>query len=178
MGIYLTLDYFNGNLLIHNLSDTGPVGTALQAELWEYIYRYEPIFLTGLLGLECYTKLQQAIDVEEGETPDEQYTALYDEIFVETEISETHTMYRSPVANYVWYMWARDNSIARTGPGDGQPKGGNIQITINNHRFAQVWNEMVEMVEDIDEFIADYAGPFVGYDPETELREYINGIGI
>lgn len=160
--------YFIDKCDIPNIQDTGPVGTALQASIGRYLLRYEPEFLTDLLGETLYTALSAGLDEAE---PAEVWTNLRDQI-----VDSTAKV--SPIANFTWCQWYKDYAMSRTGIGDGHPEGGNIKIGTNNRRVATVWNDMVDVMADIADWVNERLDVYGDYAPEHVHDKYINDFGI
>lgn len=141
--------YFVGEI---NIPDTG--SPAVEERLNFFIAKYEPEFLKISLGYSLYGAYVNGIAVLP--TPDVIWTDLRDG--KEYIVGETTYKYRglrdataklSPIANYVYYWWRRDDVKAK--PDDAQ----DAQVYYNqrNQSMSRAWNEMGDWVQELTHFL-------------------------
>lgn len=148
--LFLAKEYFIGEVLIPNLTTATPAGTANIAELTSFCSIYEPKFLKQLLGEDLYDLYIAGINVG---SPEAKWTALKNKIYG---ISGVTTTYITPAANYVYfYLRVHQQSISATS-GELSPDFQNAQKVANRKLFT-VWNRMVDMVEEIQEWLSETA---------------------
>lgn len=160
--------YFWGNLTIPNLTQKriGVAQMQTQAnvndDIQRYIKRYQKQYLEMMLG----NTLASTITAEKALS-----------ILVDTDLM------LSPLANYVFFYWMRDNASANTPTGE---KKMNVQNAINissSGRISRAWNEMVDMngaaqyAMSLDSEI-DYDTVIDEIDTTSDLFNYITDFGV
>lgn len=123
---------------------------AVQSKVNTYINRYEPRFLTDLLGKTFYDAFtvglaapapeQRWLDLKNGKT----YTDTDGNTFVWEGLANATTKI-SAVANYVYYWYTRSDSAFSTGSGEVVPEVENGTRASFVHKQVQAWNEMVRL---------------------------------
>lgn len=142
MATLIDSTYFHTNLLIAQ-SDQTSVSTALQL----FIDRYEKEYLLKLMNYN-FKKLydagvtastQKYIDIRDGK----EYTNRYGATDKWRGLKEASPK-RSPIANYVYYWWARNEVTTSTGSGEVKANQQNSRSMASVNKQMSAWNEMVE----------------------------------
>lgn len=164
MATIIDYTYFVDALLIPNTDSSGYVGSSMQSQVQRYIGRYEKDFCKELLGDDLGEEFYTAIT---GTTPATKWTDLRNQL-------RDTTNKVSPIANYVWYYWYRDQVRQRTGLGDGMPQGQNITMDVNRYRVTDNWNEMVRLNNIFNEWIHANLATYPTYAPKIKVYSHIN----
>lgn len=164
MATIIDYTYFIDALLIPNADATGYVGGAMQNQVQRYIARYELDFCKELLGDDLGSEFYTAIT---GTNPATKWTNLRNKL-------RDSTNKISPIANYVWYYWYRDQVRQRTGLGDGMSQGQNITIDVNRNRVVDNWNEMVRLDTVFSDWMQDNIATYPTYAPKIKVYSHIN----
>lgn len=69
---------------------------------------------------------------------------------------------RSPIANYVYYWWLRQNATATTGSGEQQLSDGAMPVS-SGVKQLRTWNEMVQWNKELHEFLWSKADDYPEY---------------
>lgn len=146
--------FFKGDAMnIPNISSTG-VGTAgaISAanadNLTQLIEKKEPEFLKKALGKELYQQFKAGMSVVAPVIIDPKWLVL-------SVMLADSTLKVSPLANYVWWYWARYNTTVTTDLGESTPSQENAGATSSVYRQVHVWNEMVDMLNEVSDYIND-----------------------
>ena len=174
MIVFLTTEYFVGDLIIPNLVDASASGDII-TDLKRYIVKYEPEFLRYLLGTKLYDEF---LDGMSAETPDIKWTTLKDQIFQKTEITvgpdTTEDYYLSPAANYVWFFHQRSKQTFATNVGEQSAKPQNSVMAISNNKLLSNWNAMAQMVVEFRTWIALHLDDYPDYQgDDTQNGVYV-----
>lgn len=160
--------YFWGNLTIPNLTQKriGVAQMQTQANVNDDISKYIKIYQKKYLEMMLGKTLAESITVEKAK-----------EIFVDSDLL------LSPLANYIFFHWMRDNASANTPTGEKKMSVANAINISSSGRISRAWNEMVDMngaaqyVLSLDETI-DYDLVIDEIDTTSDLFNYINEFGI
>lgn len=156
--------YFTGKLSIPHLSTSEGVDASLSSlsDLERYIDIYEPKFLKELLG-DAYS------DYEENKTS-EKWVAFENLLKSETKVS--------PIANYVFFYFYPDMIQSNTGVGTVRAAHEN-SIDVTDNRLVHVWNDMVNQLEDVFDYLSDtiFVGDYT-FPDWSNLTSSINIYGI
>src|SRR5574343_252793 len=127
----------------------------ISAELTTYITKYEPEILTKVLGYELYAAFAAAL----AGTPATKWTDLRDG--KDYDISSITYHYRglkntakeSLIANYVFYKYSIHGSKFNSSFGIKQPQSENSLIIDPSGLQADIYNEMVDWIYELNQFI-------------------------
>jgi hypothetical protein len=144
--------YFTGELNIPNSSNA-----AVSERLDAFIKKYEPEFLRDIMGYSLHTAYAAGVLV----TPvDARWTDLQDgkEFTVNTKLNKWTGLvdavnYRSPIANYVYYWYMRDQATQSTAVGEVATKTENSNRVSPAIKMSSAWNEMVYQIWDMWYFL-------------------------
>ena len=150
----LTAAYFTGELLIPSVSGSTYAEVENLATLTNMINKYEPKFLELLLGETLYATYAAAIAL--GPTSG----VWFD---LKSQIYQTTPFYQSPVANYVYYMFWRSNRTTTAHVGESKAKVENSDLVSIGPKMNNAWNEMVDLVADIREFLDDHSTDYTDW---------------
>jgi hypothetical protein len=160
--------YFWGNLTIPNLTQKRRGEAQMQTqfgindEIYKYIKRYQKQYLEMMLG----STLSSTITESKAKA-----------LFVDS------ALVLSPIANYVFFYWMRDNATLNTPTGEKKMNAQNAINISSSGRITRAWNDMVAMngavqyAMSIDETI-DYDTTINEIDTESDLFNTINEYGI
>lgn len=183
MNNLIDTSYFIGDINIAQLGQRTVINRVEQ-----YIAKYEPVYLLKLLGY-AFSKLFN--EGREEAEPAERWTNLIegDEYTNEQGITSKWTGFTndaliSPIANYVYYWYTRDNASQTTASGE---KSDNIKESVNvgpAMKQVHAWNEMVMLNRELYSFLInkkiDGNRVYPEFDPEkvgceaTDLLTKIN----
>lgn len=146
--------FFIGEIVVAQ-TDQVEVSENLQV----FIKKYQREFLTLLLGQTVYDQFIAELIKPDADIA-QKWKDLYNKlIFVDG-------LYKgSPIANYVYYFYMRNNVTQTTGIGEGKGKAENATIGINNDKMVRAWNEMSEYSKITIEWFRNFykANYFTGY---------------
>ena len=136
-------EYFKGEIVIPNLNSVGngissQIASSNLELLLSFIDKYEKRFLVSLLGRCCADEFYKEIEKWElsGKWLDLK-NKLVDE-----------TLKISPIANYVYYWYRRNDVSITTGIGEMETDSDNSVRVSSALKMCRAWNEMVEWVID------------------------------
>ena len=160
--------YFKGELVIPNLKSGGngissQIASSNLELLLSFIDKYERRFLVFLLGRDCADEFYK--EIESGELSGK-WLDLKNKLVDET-------LKLSPIANYVYYWYRRDNVSITTGVGEMETDSDNSVRVSPALKMCRAWNEMVEWVIDTREWMKS-SGSFNYRNVGTNLLERIN----
>jgi hypothetical protein len=149
--------YFIGELNLPNLNEESEI-----ERLQLFIDKYEPKFLTELLGYGLYKDFKAGLLVN---PVADKWKALRDG----GEYTYSGSTFRwnglkqadgSMIANYVYYWWMRNELTQTTGMGEVATKSENSVRVSASNKMTSAWNEMVNQVWALTSFmnasIVDY----------------------
>lgn len=151
MANIITYEYFRGSL---NLPQT--VNAEGQALLTQFITQYEREFLNKVLGYELAKGLLDNIasndpkwkDLRDGliftnsRNQDDEWVGFKDE-----------TDKISPIANYVYYQFVKDQITEVAGVGTVKPNAENAERVYPQLKLQEAWNRMVEMIRILHDYL-------------------------
>lgn len=189
----MTIDttYFEGELSLGQIT-SGAVTAAVNL----YIEKYEDLLLTRLLGYELYrdykagiavvpTPLTKWTELRDGK----EYTNSYDVLTKYRGLKFTSgSLKQSPIANFVYYHYLKDNISFTMGAGEVKPKS-NSSDNVNPYpKMVRAWNEMVDWNWELVHFLREYDTIYpqfedsnvFGFYPSQldEVLRYKNRIGL
>lgn len=166
-------DYFFGSLIIPNLQQpndgmSGLLGKLKQTDLNKLIAKYEVIFLQKILGFTLYNEFLEGISQP---IPLQKWVDLKD-LLVNL---ETKT---SPLANYVWWIWARQSLSETTDFGQKIAKSENSMAASPIPKMVFVWNEMVDLLNPVSSvlFTDDYNADIWEIDQDLYTKQNVFGL--
>lgn len=172
--------YFIGEINIANTEKT-----YVQERIDLFITKYQAELLENILGIELYDAFMAGLlvdpladkwkDLRDGKS----YTDLYG--VRRKWVGFANTEKRSPIANYVYYRYKRDDSSITLSMGEAIPKAENATTTDSATKQARAWNEMVDWIILMDNFLGTYPDTYPEYTnaimPVNFIR-YINSFNI
>lgn len=125
----------------------------VQDRMNAFIDRYEKKFLREFLGPDLYSSFKtNAIDI----TPAEQkWTDLLNGVDFTASNSRKYSWIgfkgsgafpQSPIANYVYYFWQKDQVTQTTALGEVSSKSENATLVSPAAKMVRAWNEMIDML--------------------------------
>ena len=127
----------------------------------EFIEKYEPKYLSRLLGATLADELADAISQPE---PEEQWKNLAN-------------MVKKPCANYIYYWFQRDSVSATSGSGESETETENAKRVSPIGKMIRAWNEMVDDSISVTEWAGRYF-PNMNPDYRSDIFKRINQFGI
>jgi hypothetical protein len=179
----LSKSYFFGQLMIAQLSQS-----TVEATLNAMIAKYEPIFLDCVLEPTIVDEMMIAYNASiaaEDPVPliPKWQKLLYGSAFVDSYgdsrrwnglISDNDALVKqSPIANYVYYWYMRDNASQTVGNGEKKNKSENAVDANPNHKMCRAWNEMTDAVRVLREYMRINTVDFPTWvDPKNNWTRY------
>ena len=159
----IDLTYFTKTLSLTGLSGTTAAALAKQAELTDFIARYEPLFLKSVLGDDLFAEFYAGIVIV---PPAAKWTALRDKLI-------NSTLKTSPIANYIWYNWQEQHQQISTESADIQ-----VQTAVAaTQKYVQVNEQMVDQLVTFYDWF-DQQTIYTTYDGTVAELGSINQFGI
>lgn len=171
--------YFYGDLSIAQIT-TEPV----EASVKRFIALYETEVLTNLLGYELYknylagvaANTQKYKDIRDGK----EYTNRAGRLTKWRGLVQKYgTEKFSPVANYVYFHWLRDQASTTTGTGEKSSNAQNATSVSPRYKMARAWNQMVQWNCELVEFLlsnqSDYP-EFLNHYGDCELNNLLTTV--
>jgi len=112
-----------------------PNKTEVGENLKLFIDKYEPKFLTKLLGAELYTELKD-------HATDARFVALLPYL-------------KPAIVDYVYWFYLEDQNILNATSGAAKPKQQNSANASEYPKMVRAWNEMVEYNKETNKFLKD-----------------------
>lgn len=167
MSNYLTVNYFNGELCVPNITGSAPAATANANTVKWFIAKYEPKFLELLLGEALYAAFLAGMTVTAPAVPAAKWTALKSKIYSE---DSTSGLYLSPAASYVYYHIMRDRISMTTSVGEVKPDNKTVQPqSVNNvMKMVLAWNSMADDAAKIWEWL----------ELDAQMATYVDALGV
>lgn len=195
----IDIKYFVGKLNIPNTGTGGPIDTQLKY----FIQEHEIEFLRSALGIALCKAFITALGVADGD-----YTNVNDGVAADsidqkwkdllngkeyTDLSNraqkwnglisisdgSRTTLKSPIANYVYFYFMRENVTPTTSVGVVQGVAENAQVISPKQKLCNAWNSMAEEMEQLIRFLRNNQTVYPewtsrdGYDALEKFR-YIN----
>lgn len=170
--------YFIGELNIAQLSQQ-----AVRDNLTVVINKREPEYLEKVLGYAFYQLYKAGIIAGEQIWKDIRDGAEYVNAdgFTKKWTGFANAALQSPIANYVYYWYIRDNVSFAAGTGEKVGKSDNASNTVPNIKLFRAWNEMVRMNAVLHDFLLnkkDDDGNLVYEDFDIDQTECIKKMGL
>ncbi len=165
-------EYFKGEIVIPNLNSVGngissQIASSNLELLLSFIDKYEKRFLVSLLGRCCADEFYK--EIEKGELSGK-WLDLKNKLVDET-------LKISPIANYVYYWYRRNDVSITTGIGEMETDSDNSVRVSSALKMCRAWNEMVEWVIDTRVWMKS-SGNFNYLNIDVNLLERINTLNI
>lgn len=156
--------YFIRGLSLAQLDQAAQV-----ARLTQYQASHEPRFLEYVLGY-SFNKLFQA------NLTDARFVALkngaeytYNDVTGKWKgFSNAEKV--SPIANYIFYYWLKDDAEKTVGIGVAQSQAENATMSSPRYLMLSAWNEMIYMVKSMNTFLAANAATYPEY-KQSETKQ-------
>lgn len=150
MAMITTYLHFTGNIAIPNNAPSNAGG----ANLVNLIAKYEAKFLNDVLGYKLNDLLQQNINEPSGIYHDLLVGKTYIDLNDNTQYWQGfREIGQSPIANYIYCMWQKQQNTQTTAVGERKGKFENMQENSGAYKFKDAWNEMVDWLFIMDEFL-------------------------
>ena len=165
-------EYFKGEIVIPNLNSVGngissQIASSNLVLLLSFIDKYEKRFLVSLLGRCCADEFYK--EIEKGELSGK-WLDLKNKLVDET-------LKISPIANYVYYWYRRNDVSITTGIGEMETDSDNSVRVSSALKMCRAWNEMVEWVIDTRVWMKS-SGNFNYLNIDVNLLKRINTLNI
>lgn len=163
--------FFVANINIPNSGDTDIASTIN----W-FIQKYEKQFLQKALGYPLYKAFETSPEAQRFQDilNGKEYTdwngrlTKWDGLVIE--VSDTQK--QSPIANYVYYWYYRNNVTSTTGVGEAINTPENARTVSPWKKVAAAWNEMRNQVMILVEFIEQNTDVYPEWDPVDKHKTY------
>lgn len=174
MNVIDTRYFYSGELLLEGLSDgETSASKAMAAEMSRYIDRYGTEYLIKLLGYGKAVEFMKYADTygfdDDQEADDSVWHGLLKMLREYGGVDKT-----SPLANYVYFHYVRENQLLATGLGVVVADCNNKVVT-PVAKLTRVWNQMADMTLEVERYLYDN---LKGYKPCFELTDHINTLGL
>lgn len=151
--------YFINEIFIAGQANSVDVDSS-RSKLLGFISKYEPKFLTELLGQDLYSDLTAGL--LEGPIP-QKWTDLKNAL-------ANDATKESPIANYVYYWYLRNASSTTVEVGES------MQLTENANRVSSIdkqvraWNEMVDLNKKVIIFLNQNTSDYPNWGARTPIH--------
>ena len=174
MANYIDISYFVGKIDIPN-TDVPGEGGANALEL--FIKQGESDFLSRFLGVKMYLELLSNTTFASPITG----TGVWNDLIQGVEFTDSvgidnvcegltgQFVYassgfkRSPIANYVYWEWMRQNSTQTVGIGEGVVQAENMRMVSPAPKMVRAWNEMVDWLWILHDYLVINKADFPNY---------------
>lgn len=152
------------------VNDITPDATnaAIKSALEACIGQYEPEYLEGLLGEKLCDEFTGYLSSDREE---ERWERLKEKLI------RTAPFPRSPIANYVYFHFLRNNDSAATITGVKKDEDDGALVS-PERKMIFAWNDMVRQNEKIARFMLDNMPDYEGWELDEDLLTPINSFGI
>lgn len=133
---------FKAEILIAN-TEQSYVSDLLQ----QFIDKYEPVYLKGLLGPDLYALYKAGMATDPVPA---KWAALNDQI-------------SCGCANFIYWYWMGNKQTNTVGIGEAQSKAANAEMSSPILKMARAWDEMVDLNFDTVKFITDNTADYGAY---------------
>jgi len=151
--------YFINEIFIAGQANSVDIDSS-RSQLTGFINKYEPKFLTELLGATLYSELIAGL----GESvPEQKWIGLRDEL-------ANDDTKESPIANYVYYWFIRNQVTMTVGVGEVTPLAENAINANSVNKQVRAWNDMVDMNKKVIIFLNENINDYPSYEPKCPLH--------
>lgn len=164
--------YFKGEIFIPNLVSQGvgisdSICQANIKKLLEFIGKYEHLFLFKLLGYRLCDELTKGINTSE------KWVTLKKILVNETTLT-------SPIANYVYYWFIRNQITNTAGIGETVNQANNSTVVSPEQKMVKAWNDMVDDLTPIIQFMNNNRLLYSDFRPDynTDIFFHINTLNL
>lgn len=149
--------YFVDELQIANCFTDADVQTWLNASIARKQYE----FLNKLLGPDIYLEFVTWYNINPADTTNTFYKLLNGDVFTFNGFSYNwvglvNAQKMSPLANYVYYFYQRNNATQTTSPGEAKTNSQNATASSGYNKQKQAWDKMAEWVRVFEFFMNNY----------------------
>jgi len=164
--------YFVGEILIPNLTGTDLVSTGNVAEVTRFITKYEPEYLTHVLGADLYAAFEAGLLVTP--TVEQRWKDLQAKIRIYN--SSAHV---SPVADYVYYFIELDRTTSTGQMGQVKVKNENGETVYNTAKMLKAYNNAVRKGQEILDWVIENIEDYPEFDQAHQYELItLNNFGI
>jgi hypothetical protein len=156
--------HFVGPIAIPNTAPSVVGG----ANLVNLIEKYEAKFLEDVLGYKLYDLLMTNINEGSG---------IYHDLLVGKAYTDSQDINRywkgfreigtNPIANYIYCEWQKQNFSQTTSLGERRGKFENMTDSGQAQKYKDSWNDMVDMLIVMDDFLTVNKADYTNYIGET-----------
>ena len=122
-----------------------------------FINRREPEYLAHVLGYEFYSLFKEEIS---GTSPDQRWKDIRDGVDYRDSdgklkhwIGFTNDAKQSPIANYIYWWWHRNQQSYPSGAGEVTAQSQNAAPADVTMKLVRAWNEMVDWTNDLHKLL-------------------------
>lgn len=171
--------YFQGDLSLGQI--TSP---AVVASVNLFIQKYEDDFLVKMLSYPLYKLYKAGIIAQ---VPDQRYLDIRDGVEYEYSgvtnkwqgLTFGDQLKRSPIANYVYWHYIKDNNSFTMGAGEVKPENSTSENVSPKFKMIRAWNEMVHMNRELGQMIIARKDVYPEYMPlYSGMFKTVNEFGI
>ena len=152
----LNPSYFEGELTIGQVGEAVDDDFALSEAANVFVKKYEPIFYRATIGETLYRQILDGIEPS-SEPPPEQQKWLA--------LAERTAPY---AAMFVWFYYMQNSATQTSGVNEiegATPKPSQLKM-------ARVWNEIVDNIVGMAQWICDRADDYPDFAPDIDLFRY------
>jgi len=146
--------YFFGEINIAQLGQP-----EVQENVNFFIKKYEKRFLLNYFGIELMNEINtenlSPTDPEIAKILNGAFFSYSDKAYDWVGLKNIDKF--SPIANYVFYYFAKDMITSQEGVGEVFGKAENAVMASPDDRCVKAWNDMIEMLEPLDLLIRSYS---------------------
>lgn len=176
----IDVTYFQERLDIPQINQV-----AVEERVNAYITRFEPEFMTQLLGYEFYQLFltdiatQRMIDLKDGKTYTYNNVQYRFNGLLYVIGSGDTAVKQSCIANYVYWNLVNDSATILTGTGAAVTQSENVDRVSPTWKLAQVWNEMIDMIISLRDFLIRNKDTYPEYSSsQVNWFHWQNGLNI
>ena len=157
----LSAAYFVNEIEIPNISGTTPLDLANLKKLNIFIAKYEPLYLTRLLGTDLYAAYAAGIA---DPSPAAKWVNLNNKINYTDAVLTALGTGISPAANYIYFKFMRSNWSTTLQNSEGQAGHENFTKFTPKLKMIEAWNECVRLSDEIQAWLRDNIATYPEYD--------------
>lgn len=173
--------YFEADLSLGNIT-----GAPAIAALTQFIAKFEKKYLEGLFGFPLYKAYtagiavlapdQKWLDIRDGK----EYTSNGKAVYWTGLKSTVGTLKVSPIANFVYYHYRKDNASFTQSGGEAKAKTKDMIKVSPRQKMIDAWNEMAPVSQQLIAFLEEHATTYPEFDGvvDCELIEFKNSLDL